>query len=769
MAKSWFSSLFFSLLIALLAVNAHCNGDKKVHVVYMGERLKDGLSASSLHQSMLSNVVGSSGAKESLVYSYTRSFNGFAAKLSDEEAETLAEMDGVVSVLPNRIFKLHTTRSWDFTGLPQTQSGGSSGQGDIIVGLIDTGAWPEADSFSDEGFGPPPTKWKGSCAANFTCNNKLVGARMYNSENFSAPTDIQSPRDSEGHGTHTASTAAGRDVSSASYYGLGEGVARGAVPEARIAVYKVCWSYGCALADILAGFDDAIADGVDIISVSLGSSEVLQYFEDPIAIGSFHAMKWGILTSNSAGNSGPLPYSVLNYAPWSLTVAASTIDRKFVANVVLGNGQILLGNSINSFALNGSSFPLIYGGDAPNVSAGASPDISRYCYPGTLNENKVKGKIVLCDTLYDGSNIMEVNGLGTIMSDIEYSTLFFDFAFNYPLPATLVSLEDASKALAYVQSTDNPIGSILVGEAWRDISAPRVVSFSSRGPNPVDPDILKPDLTAPGVDILAAWSPVAPPSIYAEDTRSVKYNIISGTSMSCPHASGAAAYIKSLRPTWSPAAIKSALMTTAYVMNPLKNEDAEFAYGSGHINPVKAVNPGLVYNASEQDYVDFLCEQGYNTTTLRLVTGDSSACTSNATGKGWDLNYPSFALSIEDGQQVFGTFYRTVTNVGPGNSTYYVTVSAPSSLKVTVEPTMLAFSSIGEKKSYKVQVIGGVISQVPIISAEILWKDGVHSVRSPLVVYTVLPPSSPSMGINNKPRSFEGSSIFHKNGILGRH
>ena len=127
-------------------------------------------------------------------------------------------------------------------------------------------------------------------------------------------------------------------------------------------MYKVCWSFGCALADILAAFDDAIADGVDIISVSLGTEEVLQYFEDPIAIGSFHAMKYGILTSNSAGNSGPEPYTVANYAPWSLTVAASTIDRKFVAQVVLGNGQVYTVSEIVQILVyeHHQSFPQVY-------------------------------------------------------------------------------------------------------------------------------------------------------------------------------------------------------------------------------------------------------------------------------------------------------------------------------------------------------------------------------------------------------------------------
>ncbi|XP_077247540.1 cucumisin-like [Tasmannia lanceolata] len=743
----------------------------------MGELPKNGVSTALLHQTMLEDVLGSTNAKDSLIYSYGRSFNGFAARLSDEEVAKFSEMEGVVSVLPNTKLHLHTTRSWDFMGLTQTLSGRYYGQeGNIIVGMLDTGVWPEAESFSDDGFSPPPAKWKGTCqtAHNFTCNNKVIGARFYNSDGFYDVTDIKSPRDSEGHGTHTSSTAAGRIVSKASYYGLAEGVARGAVPQARIAVYKVCWSFGCGLADLLAAFDDAIADGVDIISVSIGSDFIEQYFEDPIAIGSFHAMKYGILTSNSAGNSGPFPLSVSNYAPWSLTVAASTIDRKFVSNVVLGNGQTYIGNSINNFALSGTEFSnfalsgtefsLVYGGDAANVSAGASGDISKYCVPGSLNSIEVEGKIVLCDRLWDGSGVMLADGLGAIMSDPKFSQLFPDLSFSYPLPATLINTDDSKKVLEYIQSTENPIGTIQTGETYKDDAAPRVVSFSSRGPNPITPDILKPDLTAPGVDILAAWSPISPPSIYYGDTRKVNYNIISGTSMSCPHASGAAAYVKSAHPNWSPAAIKSALMTTAYVMDLRKNEDAEFAYGSGHINPVGAVDPGLVFDASEKDYVDFLCKQGYNTTTLKLVTGDSSTCNGTVPGTAWDLNYPSIALSIADWHPILGTFSRTVTNVGSPNSTYHATVSVPSLLNVTVEPSVLSFSSVGEKISFTVKVSGGVIIQQPIISGSIVWKDGVHVVRIPLVVYTVLPPS---VIPNMKPSFFEGSSIYHKNGILG--
>ncbi|KAL1559786.1 cucumisin-like [Salvia divinorum] len=286
----------YTLLLAAVVLTCHCDDESKLQVVYMGDRPQDDAST---HHSMLQSVLGSaSSAKDSLVHSYGKSFNGFAAKLSEEEAAAIAEMEGVISVFPNRKLNLHTTRSWDFMGfsrgvLEQGQ------EGNIIVGLIDTGAWPEHPSFNDTGYGPPPPKWKGTCQTkNFTCNNKLIGARYYNSDDDYDDGDIPSPRDTIGHGTHTASTAAGNELAGTSFLGLAEGVARGGVPNARIAVYKVCWAGGfCGDADILKAFDDAIADGVDVLSVSLGYTGISDYFEDSIAIGSFHAMRNGILTS----------------------------------------------------------------------------------------------------------------------------------------------------------------------------------------------------------------------------------------------------------------------------------------------------------------------------------------------------------------------------------------------------------------------------------------------------------------------------------------
>ncbi|OMO81030.1 hypothetical protein COLO4_23783 [Corchorus olitorius] len=768
MAKKGLISLLLSLLFAafLLNSNVAANADgRKTYIVYMGERPNGDFSSKIAHYSMLTTVIGSSSlASNSLVYSYSN-FNGFAARLTEEEVKRFSAMNGVVKVIPNHILKLHTTRSWDFLGFSQSDIGAKP-EGDVVIGLLDTGIWPEHPSFTDQGLGAPPTKFKGVCqGANFTCNNKIIGARYYNSDGFYYDTDFQSPRDSEGHGTHTSSTAAGNRVANASFYGLGNGTIRGGVPGARIAMYKVCWAYGCNTADILAAFDDAITDGVDIISVSLGFLFALPYDEDPIAIGAFHAMKHGILTSNSAGNSGPYPYSVSNIAPWTLTVAASTIDRKFSTRVVLGNGQSYAGPSVNSFDLQGKTYPLIWGGDAANYSAGSSPDISKYCITGLMDAYKVFGRIVFCETLWDGTGILDAYGVGTIMA----SDVAEDFAFSFPLPATVISIQDGEQILDYIRTAEYPEATILFSETLTDVMAPYVVSFSSRGPNLYNPDILKPDITAPGVDIIAAWSPVAIPSVAYEDPRSVNYNIISGTSMSCPHASGAAAYVKAAHPNWSPAAIKSAIMTTATVIDSSKHPDLEFAYGSGQINPAQAINPGLVYDTSETDYINFLCKQGYNTTTVRLITGDNTSdCSSTAIGRAWDLNYPSFSLAVEDGQPISGVFTRTVTNVGPPNSNYSLSWYSPPSFSISVEPSLLSFSAIGEKKSFTVTVTGGAISQQKINSGAIIWTDGSGKlqVRSPVVVYNVLPGFTYMPPDDNS--KFQTKPTFHsKNGILG--
>ncbi|CAI9093907.1 OLC1v1029509C1 [Oldenlandia corymbosa var. corymbosa] len=757
-----FYFVYALVLVSSLLLKCQCE-ERKIYIVYLGELPRggdgdhDGTLASSLastqHHSILNNVLGSASLpRELLVHQYTRSFNGFAARLTTEEAQKISRMEGVVSVIPNQVYHIQTTRSWEFMGFDANflinHNPSLSHHGDVIVGILDSGIWPEHESFGDQGVGPVPARWKGSCdGLNFTCNKKLIGARAYSSEMMNSTTPL-SARDDVGHGTHTSATVAGREIANASYYGIAKGVARGGFPNARIAMYKICSSNGCDTAGALKAFDDAIADGVDIISMSISGDDPYQYFNDALAIGSFHAMKNGVLTSSAAGNAGPSRASVTNNAPWLLTVAASTIDRGFNTRVMLGNGRFVNGDSFNGFK--GETYPLVYGGDIANYTGGQDPYEARWCLTGILDATKLPGKIILCypyaPDLVDLPRYLlhhHAEGVIVVPTPTPYP-LTKPELIKFPLPATTITDEDSRIILDYIRSTENPFATILRTDEYKDLTAPTVADFSSRGPNPISPDILKPDITAPGVDILAAWPPNIPTSTVNDYEQRFNYNIASGTSMSCPHATAAAAYVKAVHPDWSPAAIKSALMTTSFRVDPRKHAEREFAYGAGHINPVAAADPGLVFDANETDYIQFLCKQHeYNNTRLKAVTGDNSTCNNvAAAGRGWDLNYPSFSLSLLDDQEINATFTRTVTNVGKKPSTYKASIQGVDSstqFKVKVEPSTLDFSTVGEKKSFRVEVTGPKIRQQPIMSVQIVWKDGLHEVRTPVVVYNYIP------------------------------
>ncbi|RWR75991.1 subtilisin-like protein protease SBT4.3 isoform X1 [Cinnamomum micranthum f. kanehirae] len=674
--------------------------------------------------SLLQNVLQGSSAEDRLVASYKRSFNGFAAFLTEEEQQKIARMEGVLSVFPSKTYQLHTTRSWDFVGLSEPVKREIEKESDVIIGFFDSGIWPESESFSDEGFGPPPRKWKGICQTdgNFTCNNKVIGARYYKFPEE----DITSARDTDGHGTHTASTAAGRRVKGTSFFGIAQGSARGAVPSARIAVYKVCGEMSCSDSSILAGFDDAIADGVDILSASLGLMSAKNYSSDAMAIGSFHAMLRGILTSQSAGNEGPDAGTVASVAPWVFSVAASSIDRQIVTKAIVGD-KVFRGQSINSF---GSTklVPLIL---STNASTSCDSARAGTCLAECLDKKLVKGKIIFCEELNGGDGALSSGAQGQIMQTKEAN----DYSRVFPLPSTVVDMAQGDNIISHIKSTKNPQAKILKSVALRDRTAPVVVSFSSRGPNPISSNILKPDITAPGVGIIAAYSPVASLTGYEEDKRSAKYAILSGTSMSCPHVSGAAAYVKAFHPDWSPAAIKSALMTTAFPINPRKNVDMEFAYGAGQINPVKAVNPGLVYDANKDDYIQFLCNEGYTAEEIRLISGVKFECR-KTDGTAGDLNYPSIQLLVDKNRTFSRNFSRSVTNVGTPVSTYKAVVKQLPGLKIAVSPSVLSFKSINEKHFFVVTIGGEVLSNANVTSTSLVWSDGVHSVRSPIVVYT---------------------------------
>ncbi|KAB5569844.1 hypothetical protein DKX38_003637 [Salix brachista] len=697
-----------------------------------------------------------------LLYSYSSAMEGFAAMLSESEMESLQKLPDVVAIRPDMRFQLQTTYSYKFLGLGPTREDAwyKSGFGrGVIIGVLDTGVWPESPSFSDQGMPPVPKKWRGICQegqdfSSSNCNRKLIGARFFTkghrmASTSASPETVQeyaSPRDSHGHGTHTTSTAGGVSVPMANVLGLGSGVARGMAPGAHIAVYKVCWFSGCYSSDILAAMDAAIRDGVDVLSLSLGGFP-LPLFADTIAIGSFRAMEHGISVVCAAGNNGPIQNSVANEAPWIATIGASTLDRKFPAIVQLDNGQFLYGESMypgNRFASTTKELELVYvtGGD----------NGSEFCFRGSLPREKVQGKMVVCDRGVNGRTekglaVKESGGAAMILANTAIN-LEEDSVDVHVLPATLIGFDEAVRLKAYINSTSKPGARIVYGGTVIGKSrAPAVAQFSARGPSYSNPSILKPDVIAPGVNIIAAWPQNLGPSSLPEDPRRTNFTVMSGTSMACPHVSGIAALIRSAHPRWSPAAVKSAIMTTADVTDhsghPIMDGDKPagvFAIGAGHVNPERALGPGLIYDIRPDDYVTHLCTLRYTRSDIFAITHRNVSCNDLLQmNRGFSLNYPSISIIFKHGT-TSKMIKRQVTNVGSPNSIYSVEVSAPEGVKVRVRPQRLVFKHINQSLSYKVWFISrnkARRGEVDFAQGHLTWvhsEHGLYRVRSPISV-----------------------------------
>ncbi|PON54249.1 Subtilase [Parasponia andersonii] len=730
---------------------------KRTYIVQMDKSHKPASSDNHLnwYDSSLKFVSDSA----DMFYTYDNVISGFSTRLTEEEAQLLEKQPGVLSVLPEIRYELHTTRTPEFLGLGTSEAifPTSDKVSEVVIGVLDTGVWPESKSFDDTGLGPVPSSWKGECQVgkNFnssSCNRKLIGARFFSEgyERSFGPIDenveSRSPRDEEGHGTHTSTTAAGSAVADASLFGFASGTARGMATTARIATYKVCWLGGCFGTDILAGIEQAIKDGVNVLSLSIGGS-LNDYSNDTVAIAAFAATANGIVVSLSAGNGGPSSGSLANVAPWMLTVGAGTLDRDFPAYVSLGNGQKYKGVSLyGGKPLSDELIPIVYGRNASNSTRG------NLCLPGSLVPGKVAGKIVLCDRggnarAQKGQVVKDAGGLGMILSNTEsYGEELV--ADAHVLPTSTVGHKIGDLIKAYIHSEANPTATISQGSTQIGIQpSPVVAAFSSRGPNPITPEILKPDLIAPGVNILAGWTGAAAPTGLDNDKRRVSFNIISGTSMSCPHVSGLAALIKAAQPEWSPAAIKSALMTTAYstYKNGKTIEDVAtgspstpFDYGAGHVDPVAALDPGLVYDATVEDYISFLCALNYSAEQIKSVTKKDYTCDSTKTYSLGDFNYPSFAVPLQtalgSGAGVSSTvrYTRTLTNVG-APATYKVKVSSEiSSVKILVQPESLSFNEAYEKKTYTVTFTASSLPSGTTSFARLEWSDGKHIVGSPI-------------------------------------
>jgi subtilisin family serine protease len=664
------------------------------------------------------------------VNEYTVALNGYSALLTEEQAKEVENQAGVAFVMEDELRQATTDSSPEFLGLTGRGSAwaaGLTGEG-VVVGIIDSGIWPEHPSFADDGsYSPPailplddsrPACEFGNTIHNandvpFTCNNKLLGARQmldtYRALIGADPDEFDSARDDNGHGTHTASTAAGNADVHASIFGIPRGEISGIAPRAHIIAYKGLGNLGGFTSDLASAIDQAVADGVDVINYSIGGGASAPTGADDIAF--LFAADAGVFAATSAGNSGPGSDTVGSpgNAPWLTTVGASTQERFFKSRVILYGARNIYGASITHGT---RRLPIVDAEDAGD-------DL---CNPGALDPAVVEGKIVLCRrgaiARADKSlAVYQAGGAGMILyNNTDDDNLFTD---NHWVPSVHVNNTDGLAIKAYIDNKRYPRVRISVSRP-RDIDAPSITYFSSRGVNGPVPDIIKPDITAPGHQILAGNSPYPIGGVQGELFQS-----ISGTSMSSPHIAGIYALMKQAHPDWSPAAAKSAIMTTAY--QDVKKDDRvtpadPFDMGAGHVDPGNpdrkgsAFDPGLVYDAGLLEYVAFTCGADLGVFTPGSCTYvEGLGIPSDAS----DLNMASIGIAELAGTQ---TVVRTVTSVADTTETYRVSVDAPPGYDVTVTPSTLTLLP-GDVASYEVTIAnngGGVVGEWAFGS--LTWK-----------------------------------------------
>lgn len=727
------------------------DGQSETYIVHMDLSVmpKAFTSHHSWFLATLSSVSNSESSRE-LVYAYSNSIHGFSAVLSPAELEAIKKSPGYLYSTKDVPVKVDTSHTPAFLGLssdhgawPVTDYGR-----DVIIGLIDTGVWPESKSFSDDGMGEIPARWKGECESGtqFTpsmCNKKLIGARYFNkgllAKHPNLTISMNSTRDTDGHGTHTSSTAAGSRVEGASFFGYATGAATGIAPKAHVAMYKALWDEGVQLSDVLAAIDQALVDGVDVLSLSLGV-DGLALYEDPIAVAAFAALEKNVFVSTSAGNEGPYLATLHNGTPWVLTVAAGTVDREFRGTLTLDNGVSVTGLSL-------------YPG---NSTSTAMPAVFLDQCAVTKQLQSAGDKIVVCLDMNGSVSDQVFNLQNAKVGGGVFITNFTDLEFllQNQLPSLFLTIEDGKNVLDYVKTSSAPKAKMEFKMTVLGTKpAPKVASYSSRGPSPSCPNVMKPDIMAPGALILAAWPPNSPVTQITSGNLFSKFNLISGTSMACPHAAGVAALLKAAHPDWSPAAIRSAMMTTAdstdNTAGPIQdigfnNADAiPLAIGAGHINPNKALDPGLVYDLSSQDYINLLCALKFTPNQIRAIIRTSSY---NCSNPSLDLNYPSFiglfngSSNNQSDPNRVREFQRTLTNLGDGMSVYSAKVTPMDSVNVTVVPAKLVFKKKYDKQSYKLRIEAPSTMDDFFVSGSLSWVEngGKHVVRSPIVATNVM-------------------------------
>ena len=689
---------------------------------------------------------------------YEVGLNAFTSRMTGQQAARLARTSGVVSVVKNSLRKVPDDRkSADYLGLSGpggvwSRLGGTKNAGrGVVVGVIDSGIWPESKSFAGDplrkgtgsikhhekdSFEPRRVgdsivmrksdggAFRGACETgeSFTaadCNTKLVSARYFGDAWLAkVPAadrdDYVSPRGRDGHGSHTASIAAGNHGVRAVVDGTDFGKISGVAPAAKIASYKVLWQAknatqsGAYDSDILAAIEAAICDGVDVINYSITAADDPT---SPVSMAFLAAASAGIFVAASAGNSGPTASTVQSTAPWVTTVGAHTL-APYYGTVTLGNGTAYAGISTTVDDQVGPA-PLVNA--AAVAASGVTADNASACAANSLDAALTTGRIVVCqrgvvDRTVKSAEVERAGGIGMVLANPTDNTLDADL---HSVPTVHVN-PPASTAITAYAATAGATATLTQGNQTSDsITYPQIATFSSRGPSTgTGGDTLKPDLVAPGVSILGA---VSPPSNSGED-----FAFISGTSQSAPQVAGLAAlwFGAGMEPKWSPMRVKSALMTTAADLQDDAGDKVTdpYAQGAGRVVPERMLTPGLVYPAGDRDWFGYL--EG-----LEKDTGTGVKAIDPS-----DYNAPSIAIGRLVGTQ---TVTRRVTAVTPGR--YRLSASIPG-VKVKASTDVLDFDKAGQTRSFTVTFTRTSAAMDKAASGFLTWKSKNASVRIPMVV-----------------------------------
>lgn len=662
-----------------------------------------------------------------VVHRYEKIFKGASMVVPSGSIPQVADANGVQAVYLDELLQPDTEASPGFIGATTiwAQMGGQGNGGEgVTVGILDTGIWPEHPSFSDpdpfgepyaapavlpgsNGFGAGPARSTcdfGNTAHNpddvaFTCNNKLIGAYEFLDtfeliNNFAA-NEFDSARDDDGHGTHTASTSAGNGGVAASIFGVARGTVSGIAPRAHVIMYRVCTANaGCYSSDSAAAVEQAILDEVDAINFSISGGE--NAYSDIVELAFLKAYENGVFVAASAGNSGPTPDTAAHRGPWTTTVAASTSNRHFIATVTLtaGNGDSLTlsGATVTDGIATATTVELA-GGDQlcqPNMPA-VTPGNIVICKRG------VNGRVE------KGYNASQKGAAGMILYNPAVQGLNTD---NHFIPSIHIDGAEGAQLIAFFNSHTGVKATFTPGTATA-VAGDLMASFSSRGGSGQNLGVSKPDITAPGVQILAGHTPKSVD--IATGPQGQLFQAIAGTSMSSPHIAGAGALLKSLHPNWTPGQIKSAIMMTAKHVGVVKEDGVTpagpFDFGSGRVDLTKAGNPGLT-----------ISETGANFVSLQNQL--------------WKANYPSLYVPVMPGKI---TVQRTAHNLSNSTVVWRISVfsSAPD-LKVTA-PSFLTLPPNGDA-SFSISVDATAVPLGQVRHARLELRSDTQSLTFPITI-----------------------------------